>query len=61
MRGTSAVVGIGESRFYRPGGSPDTEFQQCCEAIEKAANDAGVPLAQASYQVWDTEKWFASS
>jgi TldD protein len=26
-----------------------------------AANDAGVPLAQASYQVWDTEKWFASS
>jgi TldD protein len=26
-----------------------------------AANDAGVPLAQASYEVWDTEKWFASS
>jgi len=26
-----------------------------------AANDAGVPLAQASYQAWDTEKWFASS
>jgi TldD protein len=26
-----------------------------------AANDAGVPLAQASYQVWDTKKWFASS
>jgi TldD protein len=26
-----------------------------------AATDAGVPLAQASYQVWDTEKWFASS
>jgi TldD protein len=26
-----------------------------------AANDAGVSLAQASYQVWDTEKWFASS
>jgi TldD protein len=26
-----------------------------------AANDAGVTLAQASYQVWDTEKWFASS
>ncbi len=26
-----------------------------------AANDAGVSLAQASYQAWDTEKWFASS
>jgi TldD protein len=26
-----------------------------------AANDAGVALAQAGYQVWDTEKWFASS
>jgi TldD protein len=23
--------------------------------------DAGVPLAQASHQIWDTEKWFASS
>ncbi|MGQ0431551.1 MAG: TldD/PmbA family protein [Microthrixaceae bacterium] len=23
--------------------------------------DGGVPLAQASHQIWDTEKWFASS
>ena len=23
--------------------------------------DAGIPLAQASHQIWDTEKWFASS
>ena len=23
--------------------------------------DAGVPLAQASHQIWDTQKWFASS
>jgi TldD protein len=30
-------------------------------AATGAANDAGVPLAQANYQVWDTEKWFASS
>jgi TldD protein len=30
-------------------------------AATGAANDAGVPLAQASYQAWDTEKWFASS
>jgi TldD protein len=26
-----------------------------------AANDAGAPLAQASSEIWDTEKWFASS
>src|SRR5690606_7610581 len=24
-------------------------------------NEAGVPLAHASYRVWDTDKWFASS
>ena len=30
-------------------------------AATGAANDAGVDLAQAHYQVWDTEKWFASS
>lgn len=30
-------------------------------AATGAANDAGVSLAQARYQVWDTEKWFASS
>ncbi|HLM64000.1 MAG TPA: TldD/PmbA family protein [Acidimicrobiales bacterium] len=30
-------------------------------AATGAANDAGVPLSQASYRVWDTEKWFASS
>ena len=23
--------------------------------------DAGIPLAQASHQIWDTQKWFASS
>ncbi|HEX4866272.1 MAG TPA: TldD/PmbA family protein [Acidimicrobiales bacterium] len=26
-----------------------------------AMADAGVPLAQASHQIWDTEKWFVSS
>jgi TldD protein len=30
-------------------------------AATRAANEAGVPLAQAAYQAWDTEKWFASS
>jgi TldD protein len=30
-------------------------------AATAAANEAGAPLSRASYQVWDTEKWFASS
>jgi TldD protein len=27
----------------------------------RAMNEAGIPLAQATYQAWDTERWFASS
>jgi TldD protein len=30
-------------------------------AVTGAIADAGVPLAQASHQIWDTEKWFVSS
>jgi TldD protein len=30
-------------------------------AVTGAIADAGVPLAQASHQIWDTHKWFASS
>ena len=29
--------------------------------VTGAIADGGVPLAQASHQIWDTEKWFASS
>ncbi len=30
-------------------------------AITKIGTEAGAQLSQASYQIWDTEKWFASS
>jgi TldD protein len=30
-------------------------------AVTGAIADAGVPLGQASHQIWDTQKWFASS
>jgi TldD protein len=30
-------------------------------AVTGAMADAGVPLAQASHQIWDTQKWFVSS
>ena len=44
MRGTSAIVGAGESVYYRPGASPITEFQLCVIAIKNAAADAGIDV-----------------
>lgn len=44
MHGTAAVVGVGESRYYRPGASPDTEFQLAVTAIKNAVADAGLKL-----------------
>jgi TldD protein len=38
-----------------------TEKADLLVAATSAANEAGVPQAQGSYQAWDTEKWFASS
>ena len=46
MRGSSAVVGVGESRYYRPGAATETEFQLACIAIQNAAADAGLKIAQ---------------
>jgi acetyl-CoA acetyltransferase len=37
-----AVVGIAETKYYKHGGSPVSEFQLCLEAILKAAADAGL-------------------
>ncbi len=44
MRGTSAIVGVGESQFYRPGAATETEFQLACIAIKAAAEDAGLTV-----------------
>ena len=46
MRGTSAIVGIGESTYYRPGGSPDSELQLAVTAISNAAADAGIDVEE---------------
>jgi acetyl-CoA acetyltransferase len=45
MHGTAAVVGIGESTYYKRGESPHTEFQLACIAIQRAVADAGLELA----------------
>src|SRR5262249_52203097 len=46
MRGSSAIVGIGESPFYRPGAASETEFQLACIATKNAAEDAGLPIEE---------------
>ncbi len=37
-----AIVGIGETTYYRRGQAPVSEFQLACEAILKAVDDAGL-------------------
>jgi acetyl-CoA acetyltransferase len=42
LRGKVAVVGIGETEYYRHGKSPDPEFKLALKAILAACQDAGV-------------------
>jgi acetyl-CoA acetyltransferase len=42
LRGSVAVVGIGESAYYKRGGSPDPEFVLALRAILAACADAGI-------------------
>ena len=44
IRGRVAVAGIGETRYYRRGESPDAEFALACRAILAACADAGVDV-----------------
>ena len=39
-----AIVGIGETKYYKHGGAPVSEFQLTLEAILKAADDAGIAV-----------------
>ena len=42
LRGKTAIVGIGETTYYKHGQSPDSEFKLCLQAIVKACQDAGI-------------------
>ena len=42
LRGRVAIVGIGETEYYRHGGSPDPEFKLALKAILAACTDAGL-------------------
>jgi acetyl-CoA acetyltransferase len=46
MRGTAAIVGVGESAYYRAGGARESEFQLACIAIRRAAEDAGLRVEE---------------
>ena len=45
MQRRAAVAGVGESEYYKRGGSPQSEFQLACLAIRRAAEDAGLQLS----------------
>lgn len=42
LRGSAAVVGVGETPYYKRGGSPDPEFKLALDAILGACADAGI-------------------
>jgi acetyl-CoA acetyltransferase len=44
LRGTSAVIGVGESAFFKRGKADASEFELCLRAILHAAEDAGIDV-----------------
>src|SRR5215472_14204713 len=46
LRGRVAVVGVGETTYYRHGQAPEPEFVLCLKAILAACTDAGIDPKQ---------------
>jgi acetyl-CoA acetyltransferase len=46
LRGRVAIVGVGETMFYKHGQSPDSEFKLAAKAILAACDDAGIDPAR---------------
>lgn len=42
LRGAAAVVGTGQSKYYKHGKSPDPEFKLALQAVLAACEDAGI-------------------
>lgn len=42
LRGQVAIVGVGETTYYKHGKSPDSEFKLALQAVLRACEDAGV-------------------
>ncbi|HEY2663777.1 MAG TPA: hypothetical protein VGI47_05505 [Candidatus Binataceae bacterium] len=41
-----AIAGLGETTYYKRGTAPISEFRLACEAIRRAADDAGIKVAE---------------
>lgn len=55
MNGRTAVVGVGESTYFRPGRSPDSVLQLAATAIRRAVADAGLEMSDIDGLVtWTT-------
>ena len=44
FRGAAAIVGIGQTPYYKRGASPDSELKLALRAITAAADDAGIDV-----------------
>jgi hypothetical protein len=45
VKDKAAIAGLGETKYYKRGGAPVSEFRLACEAIIKAAEDAGIAVS----------------
>src|ERR1700720_3680732 len=41
-----AIIGVGETKYYKRGQAPVPEFRLACEAIINAAEDAGIDVRE---------------
>ena len=60
------AVDVRQDRWASPCGEdplsvPLAEKGDLVAGVTATMRAAGVPLAEASYQIWDTTKWFVSS
>src|SRR5579883_1265577 len=46
IRDRAAISGIGETRYYKRGAAPVSEFALACEAVLHAVDDAGLDIEQ---------------
>jgi acetyl-CoA acetyltransferase len=44
IKDKAAIVGLGETKYYKRGGAPVSEFRLALEAILRAAEDAGIAV-----------------
>ncbi|MEZ5595914.1 MAG: hypothetical protein R3E84_05905 [Pseudomonadales bacterium] len=61
LRGRVAVVGVGETPYYKRGGSPDPEFKLALDAVRIACADAGIdPRAIDGFASYSNDRSDAS-